>query len=103
RAARSPSHRICAARQHRGCRRAAGSRVPAGASGYPRAPLDGRVDRGRRDRAASAEYRATAQRDREPFRAADGERSTPMTLVAVLGAGSWGTTLANLLALKGDT
>jgi glycerol-3-phosphate dehydrogenase (NAD(P)+) len=26
-----------------------------------------------------------------------------MTLVAVLGAGSWGTTLANLLALKGDT
>ena len=25
-----------------------------------------------------------------------------MTLVAVLGAGSWGTTLANLLALKGD-
>jgi glycerol-3-phosphate dehydrogenase (NAD(P)+) len=26
-----------------------------------------------------------------------------MTLVAVLGAGSWGTTLANLLATKGDT
>jgi glycerol-3-phosphate dehydrogenase (NAD(P)+) len=26
-----------------------------------------------------------------------------MTLVAVLGAGSWGTTLANLLAMKGDT
>jgi glycerol-3-phosphate dehydrogenase (NAD(P)+) len=26
-----------------------------------------------------------------------------MTLVAVLGAGSWGTTLANLLAVKGDT
>ena len=26
-----------------------------------------------------------------------------MTVVAVLGAGSWGTTLANLLALKGDT
>jgi glycerol-3-phosphate dehydrogenase (NAD(P)+) len=26
-----------------------------------------------------------------------------MTLVAVLGAGSWGTTLANLLAAKGDT
>src|SRR4051812_1806507 len=26
-----------------------------------------------------------------------------MTLVAVLGAGSWGTTLANLLAIKGDT
>jgi glycerol-3-phosphate dehydrogenase (NAD(P)+) len=26
-----------------------------------------------------------------------------MTLVAVLGAGSWGTTLANLLACKGDT
>ena len=25
-----------------------------------------------------------------------------MTLVAVLGAGSWGTTLANLLAMKGD-
>src|SRR6185312_2487742 len=25
-----------------------------------------------------------------------------MTLVAVLGAGSWGTTLANLLAAKGD-
>ena len=53
-------------------------------------------------RAASAEYPATAQRDREPVRAADGERSARMTLVAVLGAGSWGTTLANLLALKGD-
>ena len=26
-----------------------------------------------------------------------------MTLIAVLGAGSWGTTLANLLAVKGDT
>jgi glycerol-3-phosphate dehydrogenase (NAD(P)+) len=26
-----------------------------------------------------------------------------MTLIAVLGAGSWGTTLANLLASKGDT
>jgi glycerol-3-phosphate dehydrogenase (NAD(P)+) len=26
-----------------------------------------------------------------------------MTLVAVLGAGSWGTTLANLLAVKGDS
>jgi glycerol-3-phosphate dehydrogenase (NAD(P)+) len=26
-----------------------------------------------------------------------------MSLVAVLGAGSWGTTLANLLAIKGDT
>ncbi|HEY3013241.1 MAG TPA: NAD(P)H-dependent glycerol-3-phosphate dehydrogenase [Gemmatimonadales bacterium] len=26
-----------------------------------------------------------------------------MTLVAVLGGGSWGTTLANLLAVKGDT
>ena len=26
-----------------------------------------------------------------------------MTLVAVLGAGSWGTTLANLLAAKGET
>ena len=26
-----------------------------------------------------------------------------MTLVTVLGAGSWGTTLANLLAVKGDT
>ncbi|MBA3444891.1 MAG: NAD(P)-dependent glycerol-3-phosphate dehydrogenase [Gemmatimonadales bacterium] len=26
-----------------------------------------------------------------------------MTLIAVLGAGSWGTTLANLLAIKGDT
>jgi glycerol-3-phosphate dehydrogenase (NAD(P)+) len=26
-----------------------------------------------------------------------------MSLVAVLGAGSWGTTLANLLAVKGDT
>ena len=53
--------------------------------------------------AASAEYRATAQGNREPFRPADGERSAPMTLVAVLGAGSWGTTLANLLAAKGDT
>jgi glycerol-3-phosphate dehydrogenase (NAD(P)+) len=26
-----------------------------------------------------------------------------MTLIAVLGAGSWGTTLANLLAIKGET
>ena len=26
-----------------------------------------------------------------------------MSLIAVLGAGSWGTTLANLLACKGET
>ena len=26
-----------------------------------------------------------------------------MTPIAVLGAGSWGTTLANLLAVKGET
>ncbi|MBI1733538.1 MAG: glycerol-3-phosphate dehydrogenase, partial [Candidatus Rokubacteria bacterium] len=26
-----------------------------------------------------------------------------MTAIAVLGAGSWGTTLANLLAAKGET
>ncbi|HEU5039734.1 MAG TPA: NAD(P)H-dependent glycerol-3-phosphate dehydrogenase, partial [Gemmatimonadales bacterium] len=43
-----------------------------------------------------------AQRNREPLRAPRGAVAAGVTAIAVLGAGSWGTTLADLLARKGD-
>src|SRR4029077_8207798 len=53
--------------------------------------------------APPGEYRAPAQGNGESIRAAGRSGEDPMSVIAVLGAGSWGTTLANLLACKGET
>ena len=71
--------------------------------GDARIALDRRRDCSGSDRAASAEHRAPPQGNREPVRSPSGEHAELMTAIAVLGAGSWGTTLANLLALKGES
>ncbi len=49
----------------------------------------------------SRQHPPPAQRNREPLRPPGRARGAPVTTIAVLGAGSWGTTLANLLACKG--
>src|SRR5206468_1549841 len=99
---RCPAHRVCLPGKYCGRRGISVRCLPPGESEHSRAALDGRVDRRRRHRTASPKHSTTAEGNREPFRAAGDEHHELMTLIAVLGAGSWGTTLANLLAGKGD-
>src|SRR5690606_8395543 len=92
-----PPERVCLARIDRRGRRAAAADLVAAS----RRPCRGLADGGtvRPGDLVSPHQHPTAPRgDREPLRSQGCRAGGPVTRVAVLGAGAWGTALADLLA-----
>ena len=95
------AYRVCLARQHRGRGRAPGCSLPARSPDDAGAALDRCAGCRWRNLSPPSQHSAAPQGDRKPFWPPRDEHTARMT-IAVLGAGSWGTTLANLLAAKGQ-
>ena len=98
------AHRLRLGRQHRG-----GGDLPARRASCSTRRSDPAIlwldiaRRGRHRLAAPGQHPAAAQREPRTASAAARRRAPPrVSAIAVLGAGSWGTTLANLLAGKGE-